>query len=110
MKLSDSKVELARRNNKVVYQDGNRVVKVFNDNKPAADIFNEAHNTASIMGTDIKVSDVIEVSRIEGGEWDGSWAIANHYIASWTCSSRCTILRRPSSTARRTSWAAWSRP
>ena len=80
MKLSDSKVELARRNNKVVYQDGNRVIKVFNDSKPASDIFNEAHNTACIMDTDIKVSEVIEVSRVEGGEWDGSWAIANHYI------------------------------
>jgi len=80
MKLSDSKVELARRGNKVVYKDGNRIVKVFNDNKPASDIFNEAHNTARIMDTEILVSEVIEVSRIEGGEWDGSWAIANHYV------------------------------
>ena len=45
MKLSDSKTELARRLNKVVYQDGNRVVKVFNDQKPASDVFNEALNT-----------------------------------------------------------------
>lgn len=84
MKLSDSKNELARRLNKVVYQDGNRVVKVFNDQKPASDVFNEALNTARIMGTDIKVSEVLEVSRIEGGEWNGSWAIANSYIPGRT--------------------------
>jgi thiamine kinase-like enzyme len=80
MKLSEGKVELVRRQNKVVYQDGNRVLKVFNDQKPASDVFNEALNTARIMDTDIKVSEVLEVSRVEGGEWDGSWAIANHFI------------------------------
>ena len=81
MRLSDGKRELARRNNKVVYQDGNRVVKVFNDQKPASDVFNEALNTARIMdNTPIRLPGTIEVSRIEGGEWDGSWAIANHYV------------------------------
>jgi len=84
MKLSDSKVELARRNNKVVYQDGNRVVKVFNNTKHASGVFNEALNTARIMGTDIKVSQVLEVSRVEGGEWDGSWAIANQFVPGTT--------------------------
>jgi hypothetical protein len=84
MKLSEGKVELVRRQNKVVYQDGNRVLKVFNDQKPASDVFNEALNTARIMDTDIKVSEVLEVSRVEGGEWDGSWAIANHFIPERT--------------------------
>ncbi len=31
MILSNSKIELVRRQNKVVYQDGNRLVKVFNE-------------------------------------------------------------------------------
>ncbi len=36
MKLSDSKVEIVKRGNKVVYRDGERLVKVFNSEKPAA--------------------------------------------------------------------------
>ena len=39
MKLSDERVELARRHNKVVYKDGNRIVKSFVRTKPAVDVF-----------------------------------------------------------------------
>ncbi len=84
MKLSENAVELARRHNKVVFRDGDRVVKVFNDAKPSADIFNEALNGARVEAVGLPVPSVLEVSRIEGGEFDGSWALANRYIPGRT--------------------------
>ena len=63
MKLSDGKVELARRGNKVVYHDGDRLVKVFNSEKPAADVFNEALNLARVQGVGIRVPEVLEVAQ-----------------------------------------------
>ena len=80
MKLSDGKVELARRHNKVDYRDGDRVVKVFNDQKPAADVFNEAHNLALVEQTGIRVPEVLEVSRVESG----SWALATSFVPGTT--------------------------
>jgi aminoglycoside phosphotransferase (APT) family kinase protein len=76
MELSDSKVELARRQNKVVYRDGARVVKVFNAAKPAGDVFNEALNIARIGETGIRHPHVLEVSQVAGG----SWALSTQYV------------------------------
>ncbi len=56
MRLSDSKSEIVRRGNKVVYRDGDRLLKVFNSEKPAADVFNEALNIARIENTGIRAS------------------------------------------------------
>ena len=42
MELSDKKIVLVERNEKVVYQDGNRIVKAFKPSKAASDVFNEA--------------------------------------------------------------------
>lgn len=84
MRLSDSKVELISRGNKVVYQDGERVVKVFNTEKPAADVFNEALNIARVNGSGVRSCEVLEVSRVEEGDHKGSWAIANRYIPGTT--------------------------
>lgn len=80
MIISENAVELARRHNKVVYRDGDRVIKVFNEAKPSADVFNEALNTARVLETGISVSEPIEVSKVEGGDHDGSWALANRYV------------------------------
>ena len=80
MELSDSKVELVARKNKVVYQDGSRVVKVFNGTKPAGDVFNEALNVARIAETPIKHPHVLEVSQVA----DGSWALATEYVPGKT--------------------------
>ena len=49
MLLPDSKTELVRRGNKVVYDLGDKIVKVFNETKPVSDVFNEALNLARIM-------------------------------------------------------------
>ena len=80
MKLSDSKVEIVRRNNKAVYQDGNRIVKVFNDRKPASDVVNEAPNLARVSETGLRVPQLVEVSQVSEGEWQGSWALSTEYV------------------------------
>ncbi len=84
MILSNSKVELVRRHNKVVYQDGNRLVKVFNERKPGSDVFNEALNDARVAEAGGRVPKVLEVSQIKDGEWEGSWALALGFIPGRT--------------------------
>lgn len=84
MILSDGKVELVRRHNKVVYQDGNRLVKVFNEQKPGSDVFNEALNDARVSEAGGRVPKVLEVSQIKDGEWEGSWALALKFIPGST--------------------------
>lgn len=84
MKLSDSKVEIVKRGNKVVYHDGERLVKVFNSEKPAADVFNEALNNARVEGTGVRAAEILEVSRVEEGEHKGSWALATRFIPGET--------------------------
>ena len=84
MILSNSKVELVRRNNKVVYQDGNRLIKVFNEQKPGSDVFNEALNDARVAEAGGRVPRVLEVSQIKDGEWEGSWALALKFVPGET--------------------------
>ncbi len=84
MRLSDTARELVRRHDKVVYLDGNRVVKVFGRDKPSSDVFNEALNISRVEALGIPVSGVLEVSCIEGGPHDGAWALANRYIPGTT--------------------------
>lgn len=84
MKLSKSAVELVSRQNKVVVRDGNKIIKVFNDQKPGSEVFNEALNDARVSEFGGRVPRVIEVSQIEGGDWDGSWALALEYVPGRT--------------------------
>ena len=80
MKLSDDKQEIVRRHNKVVYHDGDRIVKVFVPTKPAYDVFREALNLARIYGIGISTPRVREVSEVE----DGSWALSADYFPGTT--------------------------
>lgn len=84
MNLSSSKVELVRRQNKVVYQDGDRLVKVFNNGKPGSEVFNEALNDARVAEFGGRVPHVLEVSQVSDGEWEGCWAIALDFIPGRT--------------------------
>ena len=84
MILSNGKIELVRRHNKVVYQDGNKLIKVFNEQKPGSDVFNEALNDARVAEAGGRVPQVLEVSQIKDGEWEGSWALALKYIPGQT--------------------------
>jgi hypothetical protein len=59
---------LVQRENKVVYRDGDRVIKVFSKDKPSSDVFNEALNISRIEACGVRLTGVIEVSQVEGGE------------------------------------------
>ncbi len=70
---------VANRHDKTIYRDGNRCIKLFNENFSKADVLNEALNQARIEETDLKVPRLLEVTRI-----DGRWAIVLDFIPGKT--------------------------
>ena len=70
---------IAVRNDKTVYRDGDRCIKVFNSEYSKADVLNEALNQARIEQTALNIPKVIEVTTI-----DGRWAIVSEYIKGKT--------------------------
>ena len=70
---------IAVRNNKTIYRDGDRCIKVFNAEYSKADILSEALNQARIELTGINIPKVLEVTMI-----DGKWAIVSEYIKGKT--------------------------
>ena len=69
MILPDTKVEVARRGNKVVYDLGDKIVKVFNETKPVSDVFNEALKLARINECGIRSPKALEVAQVDEGGW-----------------------------------------
>ena len=70
---------IALRNNKTIYRDGDRCVKVFNEEYSKADVLNEALNQARIEETGLNIPKVLEVTMV-----DGKWAIVSEYIKGKT--------------------------
>ena len=70
---------IATRPNKIIYRDGNKCIKVFNEDFSKADILNEALNQARIEETGLSIPKVLEVTMI-----DGKWAIVSEYIKGKT--------------------------
>ena len=70
---------IATRPNKVVYRDGDRVIKVFNEDFSKADILNEALNQARIEETGLNIPKILGVTMV-----DGKWAIITEYIEGKT--------------------------
>ena len=70
---------IAVRNNKTIYRDGDRCIKVFNEEYSKADVLNEALNQARIEETGLNIPKVLEVTMI-----DGKWAIVSEYIKGKT--------------------------
>ena len=70
---------IAVRNNKTIYRDGDRCIKVFNTEYSKADVLNEALNQARIEETGLNIPKIIEVTMI-----DGKWAIISEYIKGKT--------------------------
>ncbi|MCH5208317.1 MAG: phosphotransferase [Oscillospiraceae bacterium] len=70
---------IAVRNNKTVYRDGDRCIKVFQEGFSKADVLNEALNLARIEETGLPIPKVLEVTMI-----DGKWAIVYEYIRGET--------------------------
>lgn len=66
-------------NNKTVYRDGDKAIKVFDANFSKSDILNEALNQARVEEAGVRVPKVLEVSVI-----DGKWAIVSEYIPGKT--------------------------
>lgn len=79
MKLPKDKQVIVERHNKVVYDCGDVVAKVFNGNKPAADIFNEALNLARADQAGIDVPELVEVGKV-----GPSWAIVTKKVEGKT--------------------------
>ncbi len=65
--------------NKTLYRDGDRCIKVFNEDYSKADVLNEALNQARIEETGLNINKIIEVLMI-----DGKWAIISDYIPGKT--------------------------
>ncbi len=70
---------IAVRNKKTIYRDGNRCIKVFNEEYLKSDVLNEALNQARVEGTGLNIPKVLEVTMI-----DGKWAIVSEYIKGRT--------------------------
>ena len=70
---------IAVRNNKTIYRDGDRCVKVFDEHYSKADVLNEALNQARIEETGLNIPKILEVTMV-----DGKWAIVSEYIKGKT--------------------------
>ena len=70
---------IAVRNNKTIYRDGDRCIKVFNTEYSKADVLNEALNQARIEETGLNIPKIHEVTMV-----DGKWAIVYEFIEGKT--------------------------
>ncbi len=76
------KEEIARRENKVVYRDGDKKIKLFVENYKKSNILNEALNQAKVEeATDLNIPKLLEVSLI-----GKRWALVYEYIDGMTLS------------------------
>lgn len=70
---------IAVRNNKTVYRDGERCLKVFGEDYSKADVLNEALNQARVEETGLNIPKILEVTMHEG-----KWVLALEYISGKT--------------------------
>lgn len=70
---------IAIRNTKTVYRDGDKAIKVFDENYSKADVLNEALNQARVEETGLNLPKIHEVTKI-----DGKWAIVSDFIEGKT--------------------------
>ncbi|MBO5360807.1 MAG: phosphotransferase, partial [Clostridia bacterium] len=70
---------IAVRNNKTIYRDGDKCVKVFDTDYSKADVLNEALNQARIEEIGLNIPKIIEVTMVEG-----KWAIVSEFIKGKT--------------------------
>ena len=66
---------LAERKDKVIYKDGDKCIKVFDESYKKSDILNEALNQARVEETGLNIPKIHEVTKI-----DGKWAIVTDFI------------------------------
>ena len=78
MSLSGLEI-IAKRAHKVVYRDGDTILKVFDSDYSKAGVLNEALNQARVEETGLCIPRIHEVLKI-----DGNWAIRADYIEGET--------------------------
>lgn len=72
---------IAVRPNKTIYRDGDKCIKVFNEDFSKTDVLNEALNQARMEVLGLNIPKIHEVTMI-----DGKWAIVSDYIEGETLS------------------------
>ena len=70
---------VAVRKNKTIYQDENKLIKLFDETYPVANVLNEALNQARIYETGLNIPALQEVTKI-----DGKWVISMDFIEGKT--------------------------
>jgi len=70
---------IAKRDNKTIYRDGDRSIKVFGKGYSKSDVINEALAQARIEETGLNIPKVLEVTMI-----DGNWAIVYEFVEGKT--------------------------
>lgn len=70
---------IATRPHKIIYRDGNKCVKAFDEAFSKADILNEALNQARVEQTGLNIPKLLGVTTV-----DGQWAIVSEYIEGKT--------------------------
>ncbi len=70
---------IATRENKTIYRDGDKCIKVFSADYSKADVLNEALNQARIEETGLNIPKILSVTTI-----DGKWAIVSEFISGKT--------------------------
>ena len=70
---------IAVRNNKTVYREKDKCIKVFDADYSKADVLNEALNQARIEETGLNIPKISEVTMV-----DGKWAIVSEFIEGIT--------------------------
>lgn len=66
---------IIKRENKEIYREGDKLVKVFDESFKKADVLNEALNNARVEETGLKIPRLLDVKKVEKG-----WAITREYI------------------------------
>lgn len=66
---------IKKRENKEIYREGDKLIKVFDESFKKADVLNEALNNARVEETGLKIPKLLDVKKVENG-----WAITREYI------------------------------
>jgi len=72
---------IVTRATKVVYREGNLLIKLFVEGYSGADVLNEAHNTAIVEETGFKIPKLVNVQKI-----NNRWALTTEFIEGKTLS------------------------
>ena len=72
---------IAERKHKKIYRDGDKCIKLFDNDFSKADILNEALNQARVEETGLNIPKLLEVTTFEG-----KWAIVTEFIEGKTLS------------------------